>query len=85
MPDPLTGQTETARLGRRTARRLVEGEAYRRIIAGEVPETLSEFSAQLSAWLKDAHPGAPSMPPSVVEEAIRDTWHHRHEMIGSEL
>jgi hypothetical protein len=33
MPDQLTGQTGTLRLGRRTARWLVEGEAYARDVA----------------------------------------------------
>jgi hypothetical protein len=67
------------------ARRIFEDEAYRRIMAGDVPETLSEFAAQLSAWFKDAYPAAPAVPAKLVEEAIRDTWHRRHEMVGSEL
>ena len=31
------------------AKRIFEIEAYRRIVAGGAPETLSEFAAQLSA------------------------------------
>jgi hypothetical protein len=85
MADQVADTTSAVRPGRRTARRLVENEAYRRITTGEVPETVSEFAAQLSAWFKDAYPIAPPMPASVVEEAIRDTWHRRHEIIGSEL
>ncbi len=81
----LTNAGSTARPGRRIARRIFEGEAYRRIVAGVAPETLSEFAAQLSAWFKDTYPAAPAAPTSFVEAAIRDTWHRRHELIGSEL
>jgi len=70
---------------RRMARRILQEEAYRRIMTGDMPETLSEFAARLSAWLRDAHPTAAPMPEPLVEDAIRDTWHRRHEMIGSEL
>lgn len=73
------------RPGRRMARHILEGEAYRRITTGNAPETLSEFAAQLLAWFSDAYPGAPVPPASFVEAAIRDTWHRRHEVIGSEL
>jgi len=48
-------------------------------------EPLSEFAAQLSAWFKDTYPVAPAVSASFVEAAIRDTWHRRHEVIGSEL
>ena len=72
-------------LGRRMARRILQEEAYRRIMTGDMPETLSQFAARLSAWLRDAYPTAAPMPEPLVEEAIRDTWHRRHEMIGSEL
>lgn len=67
------------------ARRIFAGEAYRRIVAGDAPETLSEFAAQLSVWFKDAYPAAPPLSARFIEEAIRDTWHRRHEVIGSEL
>jgi hypothetical protein len=67
------------------ARRVIEGEAYRRIVAGKAPETLSEFAASLSAWFKDTYPTAPAAPASFVEAVIHDMWHRRHEMIGSEL
>jgi hypothetical protein len=70
---------------RRMARRILQEEAYRRIMTGDMSETLSEFAAQLSAWLREAHPTAAPMPGPLVEDAIRDTWHRRHEMIGSEL
>lgn len=71
--------------GRRTARRIFESEAYRRIMAGEAPATLSEFAAQLAAWFKSAYPAANAPPVNFIETAIRDTWHRRHELIGSEL
>jgi len=74
-----------ARPGRRAVRRIFENEGYRRIVAGNAPETLSEFAVQLSAWFKDNYPAAPAVPVRFVEGAIRDTWHRRHEMIGSEL
>ena len=67
---------------RRMARRILQEEAYRRIMTGDMPETLSEFAARLAAWFKEAYPTAPELS---VEDAIRDTWHRRHEMIGSEL
>jgi hypothetical protein len=80
-----SGAAGSVKSGRRTARRLVEAEAYRRIMVGDVPQTLSEFAAQLSAWLRSAHPEASAMPAHAVEETIRDTWHRRHELIGSGL
>ncbi|MGD0024632.1 MAG: hypothetical protein ABSC37_08395 [Xanthobacteraceae bacterium] len=85
MAEQPTSETREAVPGHRMARRIFEDEAYRRIMAGDVPETLSEFAAQLSAWFKDAYPAAPAVPAKLVEEAIRDTWHRRHEMVGSEL
>jgi hypothetical protein len=70
---------------RRMARRILREEAYRRIMSGDMPETLSEFAARLSAWHMDAYPTGAPMPELLVEDAIRDIWHRRHEMIGSEL
>lgn len=67
--------------GRKKLQRLVEGEAYRRIMAGEAPTTLNEFAAQLCDWLKGAFPAAPAITSTAIEEQIRDTWHHRHELI----
>jgi len=71
--------------GRRKAKRILETEAYRRIAAGAAPQTLSELTAQLSAWFKDTYPVAPTVSASFVEAAVRETWHRRHEVIGSEL
>lgn len=85
MTEQMTGATGEARPGRRMARRIFADEAYRRIVAGDAAETLSEFAAQLSAWFADTYPAAPAVPLRFVEAAIRDTWHRRHEMIGSEL
>lgn len=85
MIDKLTGVASEAKPSRRMARRIFEAEAYRRIVAGKAPETLSEFAAQLSAGFKDTYPAAPAPQTSFVEAAIRDTWHRRHEVIGSEL
>ena len=85
MEEVLTGMARELRPSRRTARRIFENEAYRQIIAGNVPATLSEFSTQLAAWFKDTYPAAPVPPASFIEAAIHDTWHRRHEIIGSEL
>jgi hypothetical protein len=85
MVDKLTNTTTGVKPRGQTARRIFEGEAYRRIVAGDAPETLSEFAAQLSAWFKNTYPAAPDVPIRFVEEAIRGTWHRRHEVIGSEL
>jgi hypothetical protein len=67
------------------AYRRLQEEAYRRIMTGDIPETLSEFAAGLAAWFKEAYPTAPIIRERSVEDTIRETWHRRHEMIGSEL
>ncbi len=85
MGEGLTDMAREPRPGRRMARRIFEGEAYRRIIAGNVPATLSEFATQLTTWFNDTYPTAPVPPASFVEAAIYDTWHRRNEIIGSEL
>lgn len=85
MNKKLTSATGGAPPGHRTAKRLFASEAYRRIAAGNAPETLSEFVVQLSAWFEDTYPAAPAVSVSFIEAAIRDTWHRRHEIIGSEL
>jgi len=79
------GLSGTTVPGRRMTRRIFQREAYRRITAGDMPDTLSEFAARLSAWFKHGYPEAPVVPESLVEDAIRDTWHRRHEIIGTEL
>lgn len=50
----------------------IEREAYRRITAGEAPETLGEFTEQLLSWFLETHPGHP-VTSKVVEDQIRDT------------
>lgn len=70
---------------RRMVQRILQEEAYRRIMTGDMPETLSEFAARLSVWLKEAYPAAPPISEPLVEDAIRSTWHRRHQIIGSEL
>jgi hypothetical protein len=67
--------------GHRTSQHLIEGEAYRRIMSGEAPSTLSEFAQQLSDWFRDAFPAASPVTPNAIEKQIHDTWHRRHEMI----
>jgi len=66
-------------------RRILQEEAYRRIMAGDIPATLSELAAHLSAWFKETYPAAGVVSEPLVEGAIRDTWHRRHELVGSEL
>ncbi len=85
MVDQLIDTISPAASGRQTARRLVEVEAYRRIMAGDLPDTLSEFAGQLCAWLEKTHPATPELPASAIEDALRETWHRRHDMIGSSL
>ena len=67
--------------GRKKLQHLVEGEAYRRIMAGEAPGTLNEFVLQLSDWLKETFPTTPLITPATIEDQIRETWHRRREMI----
>ena len=74
-----------ARPGRRMAKRILKMEAYRRVAAGAAPETFSELTAQLSAWFKDTYPAAPTVSVNFIKAAVRETWHRRREVIGSEL
>ena len=67
--------------GDRTTQHLIESEAYRRIMSGKAPDTLSEFAQQLLDWLRETYPGATPMTLTTVEDQIRATWHRRHEMI----
>ncbi len=68
-------------LGRRTSVRLIEAEAFRRIMSGAAPEMLDDFARQLSDWFRETYPAAPPPTPHAIEEQIRDMWHHRHDMI----
>lgn len=76
----------TTSLGHKRSQHLIEAEAYRRIMAGEAPETLTEFAQQLLDWLRQSYPEASPTTLAAVENEIRETWHRRHEMIhGGEL
>jgi len=75
----VAGMTGTP--GHKTSLRLIESEAYRRIMSGEAPETLAEFAQQLLDWFGKTHPAASPMALITVEDQIRETWHRRHEMI----
>lgn len=66
--------------GHRMLQRITEGEAYRRIMAGEMPSTLDAFARDLAAWLQEQHPDAVT-PAQTVEDWIRETWYRRHELI----
>lgn len=67
--------------GRKKALQAVETEAYRRIMSGTAPATLSELAAQLSDWLRSTHPDAPALTLAKIESQISDTWRRRHELI----
>jgi len=67
--------------GHKRSQRLIEAEAYRRIMSGEVPPTLAEFAQQLLDWLRGSYPEASPTTLATVENEIRETWHRRHDMI----
>ncbi len=61
--------------------RQIEREAYRRITAGEAPDTLGQLTHEVLSWFQETHPGIRTVTPKMVEDQIRDTWHRRHELI----
>ena len=65
---------------RKLWQRQIEREAYRRITAGEAPQTLDELAEQILSWSRKTNPGSPATL-KIVEDQIRDTWHRRHELI----
>jgi hypothetical protein len=67
--------------GHKRSQHLIEAEAYRRIMAGEAPTTLVEFAQQLSDWLRRSYPEAVPITLVTVENQIRETWHHRHDLV----
>jgi hypothetical protein len=67
--------------GHKQAQHLIEAEAYRRIMAGEAPATLSDFASDLAAWLHAHYPDAAPTTAAAIERQIEDTWHRRHDMI----
>ena len=71
----------TAAPGHKLSRHLIEHEGYRRIMAGQAPETLSELAQEILDWFREAHPGATATTLNEVEDHIRETWHRRHELI----
>ena len=70
-----------AGVGLKRAQHLIEGEAFRRIMSGQIPETLDEFARELTVWLKEAYPTASAMALARMERQLQDIWHRRHEMI----
>ncbi len=71
----------TAASGHKTSLQLIESEAYRRIMSGELPEGFDEFARQLLDWLQQTYPGASPTAQNVIEDQIREIWHRRHELI----
>ncbi len=67
--------------GHKRSQQLIEAEAYRRIMSGEVPATLAEFGQQLLDWFRKSYPEASPITLATVENEIRETWHRRHDMI----
>jgi hypothetical protein len=67
--------------GHKTSLHLIEGEAYRRIMSGEAPQTLAGFAQQLLDWFKETYPVGSPPTLNAIEDQIRETWHRRHEMI----
>lgn len=73
-------------IGHKRAHHLIEGEAFRRIVAGEAPAALDVFARDLARWLTEAHPDAAPVAPDIITRLIRDTWDKRHELIrGGDL
>lgn len=67
--------------GHKRSQQLIEAEAYRRIMSGEVPTTLAVFAQQLLDWFRESYPEAPFITQTTVENKIHETWHRRHDMI----
>lgn len=67
--------------GPKKSQHLIEAEAYRRVMSGELPGTLGEFALQLLDWFRQTYPDAPSITSEMIENQIRETWHRRHELI----
>jgi hypothetical protein len=67
--------------GHKRSQQLIEGEAYRRVMAGEAPATLAGFARQLLGWFRSSYPDASPITLAAIEEQISETWHRRHELI----
>ena len=63
--------------GRPTSIHLVTPEAKRRIECQDLPETLTEFSRQLSEWLSKTYPDAHPLTAKSIENKIRELWRQR--------
>jgi hypothetical protein len=68
-------------IGQKRAHHLIEEEAFRRIMSGQVPETLDEFARELMALLRESYPAASAIQLAKVERQLQDIWHRRHEMV----
>ena len=68
-------------IGHNRAQKLIEGEAFRRIMAGEAPATLDAFARDLALWLTQAHQVAASLTADDIARQIHNTWDKRHELI----
>lgn len=76
LPEPVAESAEdftyrTGVAGRPGAADFVLREHARRIEVGEVIAAISQEARYLSEWLSEQHPGAVSMKPQSVENAIR--------------
>ena len=60
--------------GRPSSYNLIRTEAQRRLASGTALLTLKEFGNELSIWLQESHPDAPSMSGERVERCVRDLW-----------
>ena len=60
--------------GRPSSRELVRDEAKRRVAAGIAAKPLNAFGHDLSAWLRENHPGLPQMKGRSIENVVRDIW-----------
>lgn len=73
-------------VGHKRAHRLIEGEAFRRIMAGEAPATLDAFARDLALWLSQTHPDSTPIAADRIALQIVDTWGRRHELVrGGDL
>jgi len=73
-------------IGHKRAQKVIEGEAFRRILAGEAPATLDAFARDLALWFSQTHPDAGSATADRIASQIHDTWGKRHELIrGGDL
>ena len=58
--------------GHKASQRLIEHEAYRRIMSGELPATLDDFAREL-LWFQKTYPGGSPITLKDVENDIPET------------